>query len=143
GNVRWIILKVAVHSDDDRTGGPVDSGLKRGGLTEIAPKSNYLDMRITGSQLFEHGKGPVDAAIVDDDNFVIEGEWVQRLSQPVSKRAKVLPLVFDWDHHGKIHHRIEPPCSRQWSCCWATLPLGSVCLLSCEKNEGTVQRDKK
>ena len=69
-NVGGVVLQVAVQSDENVAGGPVDAGLQGGGLAEIAPQPNDLDPAVPRRQFFQAGMRSVNAAVVDKNDFI-------------------------------------------------------------------------
>ncbi len=97
-NVGRIVLQVTVHGDEHVTTGPVDAGLERGGLAEVAPQLHDLHARI-GRQLLHDSSRAVRAAIVHEHNFIGQTERIEDAPQTFMQRPQIVPFVLDRNHH--------------------------------------------
>ena len=85
-----IVLTIAIHSDDKTAAGIVDTGLHRGGLTEVSSKINHTDV-ITkmGAASGKLSCCVVATAIVDRNNLPGNGQGRQCLVQLGNQLAGV------------------------------------------------------
>ena len=100
-----IVLLVAVHHDDDTSGGIVEPGADAGGLAEVPPELDDLDPGVDlvpGQRL---GPRAVGAAVVDQDQLELEGEPVQDIEYLLDGGVDALLLVVEGDDDAEVHVR--------------------------------------
>jgi hypothetical protein len=71
GELRRVVLRVAVRVEDELLGRRAESALQRAAVAAILRMMDDADMRIRARELVQDLRRRVDAAVVDDDDFVI------------------------------------------------------------------------
>ncbi len=106
GDVLGVVLQVAVERDDDIAARGVDAGLHGGGLAEVAPQVDGAHVRATQSGLFiQFLLGAVAAAVVDDQQFPLEGVVAQGLVHGRDKGFDAVDLVVHRHDDGEAVRR--------------------------------------
>src|SRR5262249_39554745 len=70
GNLLGVVLKIAVHRYNDFAAGEIETGLKRGSLTEVAAKANQVHAAVVFINFRENFEGIVFATVVNKDELV-------------------------------------------------------------------------
>ena len=90
-----VVLEVGVEGDDDLAVRVVESGRQGGRLPEVLPEADDLDPRILGLHLLEGGKGPVGAAVVDQDDLERLAQLLPGRDELAAELGKAALLVID------------------------------------------------
>src|ERR1041385_9134111 len=69
GDIRRVVLEVAIHADDDLPPGMIESGLERGGLSIVLGQRDQADPLVGGGDREDGLRGPVAAPVVDEDQL--------------------------------------------------------------------------
>ncbi len=102
GDVGRVVLAVGVEGDDDATAGVVEAGGESGRLAVVAPEANGDDARVGRGQCLQAGEAAVAAAVVDEQDFVVEPRVVERGANLGRQRGQVVFLVIDGDDEAEV-----------------------------------------
>src|SRR5204863_8075805 len=69
-NLRWIVLQIAVHRDDDFALRSIEAGLEAGSLPEVPSQTNGSYARIAIADFGKNLESAVAASIIDKDDFI-------------------------------------------------------------------------
>ena len=66
GDVRRIVLAVAIERDHDRSPRVIEPGRQSRSLTEVSPKADHANPRIAAVKRAQNGETSIGAAVVDE-----------------------------------------------------------------------------
>jgi hypothetical protein len=99
GQVGRVVLQVAVHGGDDVAAAVIDAGLQRCRLAKVPAQAHHLDPAVGGGELLHPAVTAVDAAVVHQDQLVVQPERVERLADAFMQRLDIVALVLDRHDH--------------------------------------------
>ena len=88
-----VVLKIAVHGNDDLATREIESRLESRGLPEISPQANDVDAVIVLVNIRQHLEGIVPAAVVHKHQFVGLADRVHYLGDLHVQRRDIFLLV--------------------------------------------------
>src|SRR5262249_12934795 len=95
GDVRGVVLAVAIESDDQLAPSDIEARRQRGGLPEVCSEPNDAELRQRGYQVAEAGTCRVRRAVVDNDQLVGPAEALHDAPEGGQQRPDVVLLVVD------------------------------------------------
>jgi hypothetical protein len=101
-DVGGIVLKIAVHGDDQVAPGMVEAGGHGGGLSEIFPQLNDFKGWAGLGQPAGDVKCVVGAAVVDEDHFKIDVEPLHDGQGLIDERGEIFGFVVERDDNRKF-----------------------------------------
>jgi hypothetical protein len=97
-NIGRIILKIAVHSNDNLSRRRFDAGIKAGGLAEILPEMDGYQRR----KGIHFDRRLVSRSVIYEDNFKGPSDLLNSLVNFLMQFLNVSLFVIKRDHYGKI-----------------------------------------
>ena len=102
GDVRRVVLEVAVQGGDQVPAGGVEARLHGGGLAEVAPQADDPHMGpVAGGGLAQPRRGPVAAAVVHADQLPGPAVARQALMHTGQERGNIVRLLVEGDDDGQ------------------------------------------
>ena len=101
GDVRGVVLQIAVQGHDDLATRVIESRRQRGRLSEVPAQRHQDPARVCAADRFEPGPGRVCGPVVHRDHLVADAMRIQRLADLLGEDRNVLLLVEDRDHDGE------------------------------------------
>src|SRR5262245_28397372 len=95
-----IMLKIAIHRDDDVSSSRIETGLKTGGLAEVLTKPHNRNARIVIAYFRQDFEGVVAAAIVDKNDFIVAAQLRHCCNNPGVERTDVTFFVIKRNNDG-------------------------------------------
>jgi hypothetical protein len=80
GELRRVVLRVAVGIEDQFLGGGPETALQRAAVAAVARMMDRANLRIHARQLVDDFGRRIGAAVVDDDHLVVRGQLRRRLN---------------------------------------------------------------
>src|SRR6185437_8617260 len=106
-NLAGVVLQVAVHGDDEFTGGVVEAGGERRGLAEVAAQLDHEDARIDRGNLLKQTVRAVARAVIDEDQFKAGLHMLHHLLHAIVKARDALLFVVEGDDDGILRHSLR------------------------------------
>ncbi len=106
GNVVGIVLKIAVHGEDELAGGVVETGGERRGLAEVPAQLDHEDAAVDRGDLFEQFVGAVPGAVVNKHHLKAVGHLFHYLLQAGVQYGDVFFLIVKRNDDGEFRHGI-------------------------------------
>ncbi len=107
GNIGGVVLQVPVHGHDDLPPGMVEAGDHGRGLAIVATEFDGPELGGAGFQPFDDFPGLVPGSVVDENNFVSEGEMARNLENPEKQFLHGLLFIKKRDDDAEIN--TSPP----------------------------------
>ena len=102
GDIRRVILEIRVQRHDHVTSAVLEASAHRRGLSEVPPEANHPYMLVSLSELHEHFKGAIHAAVVHVDHLPAEPHGSDMAGDLGVQLRQVLLLVKDRDDQRQL-----------------------------------------
>ncbi len=101
-DVRWVVLEVPVHGDDDRAPSRFNARGHRGRLAEISAEAQHPQLRVGSGCPLQGRPGAVSASVVDANNFVGLFQGIQGAEELLKKRLDIPLFVEERDDYRQL-----------------------------------------
>src|SRR5205807_5237597 len=103
GDLRRVVLQIAIHRDDDLTMSSVETSFERWGLAKVPSKTDDADALVRLMNFAQDVRGPVCAPVIDKADFIGLFERSHYLCEPDIERRCAPSSVIE-RHNARLLH---------------------------------------